>query len=659
MLRRFKLTDFLSYASVDVELGGGDHTVAVVGDNGKGKSALLEALPYALFGMGRGYSYELSRDTGDGSHEVSVSIANVPNSGDLTVVTRGLTASGKGHSQVTVNGEIEASGQGTSERIEQLFGMDGKTFMLTAFFGMDSDNILAAVPSKRLEMLQSIARTHTFAKMYQKTQDRKKRVSKKLESARGAVAALKEGDLDADSHKEQITQLREMEKQYAEQVDRLRSERNDLSAQDEAYRALLNNRADAQANAQSARKQRQEVEGAVDQREGELSDLSERSEKLRQAREEIKDELKADLRETLQAQAVEMEKTIARDRTISELLSVAAESGEVTECPLCHSELGEGIVEQWKAQLKEIDAEIEELRDKLDYKTGQIEEIDEMRTALDQYTRQLEGIHSSYHDAEEDLKRLKHQLKQADAEVSRWDEEYVRVSERIDREFSGVASKIEKLNEEIEEAQGNLGGVSSAIKAEKKAIEQVKENRSRLKEAEGSVKDAERELEALEVVAGAFSRYGIPKQLLEDLRVEIERRATEVFSEFDSGTITIEDVEQSGKPGVEFYLYHESGKHRYKMLSQGQQAMFYFAVREAIAQIVSESRGVNVPFLVLDEITANLSPHNRDNLVRTVKHILQRRYEQVFMVSHASVREIFDRNIEVDMVSGASVAEVT
>ncbi len=92
MLCRIILDNFMAYGHQEVSLEGAK-TIAVVGENGSGKSAFLEAVPYAYYGIGRGTLSELSRLTGDGTHQVTLEHRDIPNPSDSFVIERGQNKS--------------------------------------------------------------------------------------------------------------------------------------------------------------------------------------------------------------------------------------------------------------------------------------------------------------------------------------------------------------------------------------------------------------------------------------------------------------------------------------------------------------------------------------------------------------------------------------
>lgn len=73
---RLILQDFRSYEALDLTIGG--HIVALIGENGAGKTNILEAL--SLFSPGRGLRRadlaDMARQDGDGAFAASIALGD-------------------------------------------------------------------------------------------------------------------------------------------------------------------------------------------------------------------------------------------------------------------------------------------------------------------------------------------------------------------------------------------------------------------------------------------------------------------------------------------------------------------------------------------------------------------------------------------------------
>lgn len=188
MIRRLRIKNFLSYKGVDLNNLDGAEAVAIVGDNGHGKSALLEAVPFALFGSGRFPVADLVREHSNGEMRVALELSDIPYAGDVLVVDRQY-AGGKSKASVKLNDEVVANGSTSVQKyLTDELHITDTTFMLTTFFGFSaSDRLLQVRASERLETIQDIARVSFFKALHKQATSKKNETEKEITSVESAI----------------------------------------------------------------------------------------------------------------------------------------------------------------------------------------------------------------------------------------------------------------------------------------------------------------------------------------------------------------------------------------------------------------------------------------------------------------------------------------
>ena len=160
----------------EIDFGGRDH-VAVVGDTGAGKSSILEAMTYALYGktsFAGQANQELMNDT---SNEMRV-VLRFRVSGQEWEVTRVLRRDGRrkvrpARAQLRCLGEdgkaleqVEQVRQ-INERVEQLLGLDSEAFLRTVVLpqGRFARLLVEDTPKARSEVLRKVWPTEELEAM--------------------------------------------------------------------------------------------------------------------------------------------------------------------------------------------------------------------------------------------------------------------------------------------------------------------------------------------------------------------------------------------------------------------------------------------------------------------------------------------------------------
>ena len=133
IVRHLYLQNYRVYEGV-TELDVPEGLVGIYGPNGAGKSYLIEAIPWALFGYGRGNADEV-RTTG--VNDECVVEVTFEHEGHNYVVRRSMTGGGKTTKRDAVmmaNGLQVATGARDVERyVRQVIGMNEKGFLASVF----------------------------------------------------------------------------------------------------------------------------------------------------------------------------------------------------------------------------------------------------------------------------------------------------------------------------------------------------------------------------------------------------------------------------------------------------------------------------------------------------------------------------------------------
>lgn len=148
---RLTLHNFTSYRDAELEFNG-CHVAAIVGQNGHGKSSLLDAMTWALFGEGRTSDDNLIRR---GADEMTVTFEFSMN-GTAYTITRRKRRGGR-HTCELRNDAGFVWNDGvkiTQDAIDAALGLSHETFIHTAFLLQgQADRFTSASPGRRKEVL--------------------------------------------------------------------------------------------------------------------------------------------------------------------------------------------------------------------------------------------------------------------------------------------------------------------------------------------------------------------------------------------------------------------------------------------------------------------------------------------------------------------------
>lgn len=176
---RLKLNNLMSHKETEIDLAG-IRAACIQGDNGAGKSALLDGILYALFG-------QTSRGTGDslvkiGETEMSA-IFDFIQAGRFYRASRKRVNTGRGRSDMALgiyNGDgpssldVIATGEAVTESVMKVLGRDYKTFTASSFLLQgQQEKIIHATPKERFQIVFNILGLDRYSK-YKETFTRRK-----------------------------------------------------------------------------------------------------------------------------------------------------------------------------------------------------------------------------------------------------------------------------------------------------------------------------------------------------------------------------------------------------------------------------------------------------------------------------------------------------
>jgi len=245
---RLELQNFLSYGTDAPPLDFGDFEVACLsGGNGEGKSALLDAMTWAVWGEARKSSGKRKPDDElirIGSRHMEVTFAF-----DLDDtryrVTRSFSRSKTGK---TTSSDLEfqiyapdqdtyrpltgSTQRETQARIDDTLGIDYDTFINSAFLLQGrSDEFTQKSPSQRKEILVSILNLSRYERLEGRARDRWREAKNRQERVEAEVERLQEALADVPQWKEEREEARTAVEKKQETVAEKREREKELTQQ--------------------------------------------------------------------------------------------------------------------------------------------------------------------------------------------------------------------------------------------------------------------------------------------------------------------------------------------------------------------------------------------------------------------------------------------
>jgi len=702
---KLSLRNFMCYREATLSFDG-IHVACLCGDNGNGKSALLDAITWALWGKSRAKSDDELIHLGMTDMEVEFEFA--VGRERYRVVRKRSKGKPRRPGQSLLDFQI-AGGDGfrsiagnvireTEHNIASTLRMDYDTFINSAYLVQGrADEFSKKDPSRRKQVLADILGLSSYDELEARAREHarlKEREARDLDiaiaqmeqeiaekgsyeaefrSVSDSVAQLEKGwqkvqyDVRALQERKQALELKQ--KQQSDVERRIKQAQSAISSFDgrvqdyrkrvEKYESIIAAYSDASANIKAHLDELAGQETLLDKKRGELQEMSNRAHALAVENDKLKNE------------GVELRKKV-------DMLS----AGEA-ECPLCGTELGidgrERIMNNYQVQIEnkrslfrvneEEKNRVEVAAKALKVEIGGLDRA--VREGREQWARRAAALDKEHEEAQKSLPEEREALRKAESELQQW-------RETLDAEM--------KEREDQKSELGAMPEVDTRLSAAKKESNDVARSLEQGRQQMGSAKEkldrcaglecgrgeklalrdsVVRDEKIYEELAQAFGKKGIQAMLIENALPELEEEANRLLGRMTDSRMSLRIESQralKSKEGeaetLDIVIGDEVGTRRYEMYSGGEAFRIDFALRIALSKLLARRAGAPLPTLIIDEGFGSQDANGRERLVEAINSI-QDDFEKILVITHIDeMKESFPVRIEVTKGTDGSKVEV-
>lgn len=629
MITGIRLMNWKSHLDSDLSFSKGVN--GIIGIMGSGKSSIMQAISFALFGTFSGLS----------SRKLAINdlIMRKPHSKESSSVEIGFEVDGK---EYTVNREIrldkgttkaeiredgkllEVSPKGVTGQVERILQTDHDLFSRAVYSEQNGLDYFLNIPKgKRMAQIDDMLKL-----------DRYEKAREAGVSIRNRMGTMRE---------ERLKMIGEMEERKVEERIRMTGEELEKKrkAREEAERML-----------ETVRKEREELEKGLEKTDEELKEKRERvsvlngkimfmsnqTKEFREKREEMektREELEK-LKKSLGRNPLEeyekrkkslkdsMKEIHRKEALLDETrkgLDDLMESGD--RCPVCESPLPS-----------------EKKEDLRKHKEGHIRDLE----------RDMEELGKSLENEESDLSAMKErmdEMKEKDRDIKELDgiekkmEEIEKEEQAMRKEVSELASKIGEAEEKESERRGKLReahGMEREISTKLEDMEEI------MKEKESVLEELKRDRETLEKHRRDVEKFGEISEKMGSFTAVLSRTQDQLRDEFLKTVNFImnsvwtelypygdfEDIRLAIENDYVLQLKGTRGWTSVDMVSGGERTLASLSLRISFSLAFTP----NLRWLILDEPTHNLDQNAIQHFGNILKEKLGNFIDQVFLITH-------------------------
>jgi len=642
----------------------------LVGGVGCGKSSVLYAIDFALFGDPLGRSYEYIFREGADSSKVTLQFFHA---GKNYTLTRGLRKHGKGIGQdfellkLYENGKVIArvKSEAVAEQLKAITGLDKKLFREIVWVRQEQlKELLDMTPRERQKQLdemfglsdyeiawanlQSVQKEYegekkayerdpdivTIEKLhneYDKTVQEFADIDEKIEMLNKRTSEAEAEFKEATARLQSLEELRKK----TEKLMRMEAQLKTSIANTEDISARL---ADEIAHANTA------IDDFVEKIQSLENELKAHRETLKQAGltpEQTPEELREYLH-TLEEQMLsiggEQEATRKETReTEKKLSSLKTES----KCPLCLQDLSydykNGLLERLSILHNEREKklielhknlhELEELRTLVSNTTFSLQtltsKIEDLRSRVGGEYQKLDRLSDEFEEKQNSEKQLREQLNRIRIEITKFDLNQIdkarKLRDQAFMDYSEVKNKLETTRTRRKDVAIRIEGL-----------------KQRLDNAQEKLDRNQRIGNLLQIISGLRDAYrSIQPRMRSEFVTFLERMIQQFLDDLMGGVgpALIVKIDESYSPIVQS---EERYEREVTNLSGGERTLLAFAYRLGLGQLIMQSRtGHGLYTLLLDEPTESLG--REDGSIYRLAEAISRlkAIEQIIAVTHS------------------------
>ena len=448
--RHVRMENFKCYADAELDLDTG--VTVIHGVNGSGKSSLLEACFFALYGSKALDDRTLDDVITNGAEDAEIELV-FDHAGESYRIERRLRLSGERAQTAkcvleTPESNVDGA-RAVREYVTELLRMDAEAFVNCAYVRQGEVNkLIHASPSDRQDMIDDLLQLGKLEEYRERASEARLAVKTVLDGQRDVIESL-DSQIEDKEEKELHAQLNELETELEEsnaEIDRLeeqiesaretKADAESVLAEYEEKRERID---DLETDIEELRDKISDTEGERDRLKSEIGEYRDRLDELQDRREELL--AGASIGDDVDTTAVEsaLDDLEARDDELrDDLEAIRGEIGEYTT-----------TAENARERAGELEADAETAReDATDLKA----ELDEDETKLDERRDKLDEIDDEIEAAKEVFQDAPVEFGKATDHADSLDAEY----EELREELTDVRTKLESARASVEEAEALL-----------------------------------------------------------------------------------------------------------------------------------------------------------------------------------------------------------
>lgn len=659
-----KVQGFRSYIDTTIDFTSFGNIFCVIGENGAGKSSIIEMISTALY-----WCNSCTDAKGSGMDECINSNCNSFTI-EFCFVMNGIeyivnTSKMRGESRILdfyINGVNQSEKVSeTQEKINSILKMNYDTFMDTVCIGQGaSSRFMNKKPAERKQTLMQILDVQKFEDYENKAKEKKKQIKDELDSLKYKIDILEDSFIDVFTVEKSINNDKKELKSKERELVKLKKDLEAIQKEKIEYENNIQRQQELQKSIVSAKNQmernvnkKNELEKRINEISPNLPIIIEDTDSLEKQLEEIKksiDTIKEDISDKKSILAV-------IDNKLNDYRSKYNRFVDYNEsvCELCGNKITDEHKESHLATLKKSIDNGEKKRTEV---INIIDSLNGKGKSLVSDGKILQQTISSIQRSN----AIKYDLQKEYDYVHKQYDEYIELVKESTEQYDSLKwliVNIEKKTFNDDELKNNIFSIESIVTSLKNDItkntqllETHQKNKDKIKEIEKRVKILKEQQTDYTSIITAFSKNGIPASIISHDIPEMEDEVNKILKIISNDTMSIQYITtKNGKKKsvdtLEIVVSDGNTSRMYETYSGGEKFRIDFACHIGMAKFLTKRAGASIDFLIIDEGLGSQDDFSKQKFIESIMS-LNGLFKQIMVVTHIQdLQNVFDNRILV------------
>ncbi len=691
---KLTLRNFLSYkepAPLDFQ----QFNLAVIsGNNGVGKSSILEAITWAIWGKTRagsdddlihlgtngalvefifeheGIFYRIIRKR----HHLRRTKQSIL---EFQVKEKNNTLIDDGWRSIT-----ESTLKSTQEKIIQILKIPYEIFINSSYLRQNhADEFTIKTPAERKEILSEVLGLNYYEELSTRARQKEKDISEKIKLLNFQIEDLqiqasrkKEVENNINKTQSAIDKLSIKQQRLKKIIASLEKERHNYLLLKEELENLRQKYLEGKNDLIQYQSERTNYQNEIKQFEKKLSNKNIILKKYYRLLSLEKEVEKENLKFKNYSEIIQKIRLI--EHLKADLENNTKRLGKIATCPMCLRPMKKNeTIEIIQHLKKEFNSKHSHQFQILQKHIKNIAYKENHHLEIQQEFKRLQGFRDEKQSldlAQNNLTNSKNNLKRVTATILKINKEIQEIASK-GKKITKFLPTLEKVNLRWEEENQRETQITQEILNIQESLGGLKQEYEKIKQDEQKIKALEKEDSQLKKqgiifneLSIAFGKKGMQAMIIEQSLTSIEEEANKIIKKITDGRLSIKFITQKEKKSnqeevietLEIKIADEIGERDYEMYSGGEAFRINFAVRIALSKLLAARIGTHLKFLAIDEGFGVLDAPGREDLAEAINAISPD-FEKILVITHLQeLKDLFPAQIMVTKDENGSNFEI-